>query len=173
MTHGGAGGGAPAVPDSKPSAAAEPRASHAPTLATYRIQLTPQFGFRELEACVPYLARLGVSHLYISPCLEAVPGSSHGYDVTEPGRVRQDFGGEEARASLFQACRRHGLAVLLDIVPNHMAASARYNPWWRDLLSWGPASPFARYFDVDCSALFAEPARLSVSGGGQRLFAIA
>jgi (1->4)-alpha-D-glucan 1-alpha-D-glucosylmutase len=118
-------------------------------LATYRIQLTPQFRFRELEACVPYLARLGVSHLYISPCLEAVPGSSHGYDVTEPGRVRQDFGGEEARASLFDACRRYGLAVLLDIVPNHMAASARYNPWWRDLLSWGAASPFARYFDVD------------------------
>jgi (1->4)-alpha-D-glucan 1-alpha-D-glucosylmutase len=117
--------------------------------ATYRIQLTPAFGFRQLQACVPYLARLGISHVYVSPCLEAVPGSSHGYDVTDPGRVRQDFGGEPARAAAFEACRRLGLGVLLDIVPNHMAASARSNPWWRDLLHWGRASPFASYFDVD------------------------
>ncbi|MEO8185469.1 MAG: alpha-amylase family glycosyl hydrolase, partial [Deltaproteobacteria bacterium] len=117
--------------------------------ATYRIQLTPEFGFRELEARVPYLARLGVSHVYVSPCLQAVPGSSHGYDVTDPGRVREDFGGEAARAAAFEVCREHGLGVLLDIVPNHMAASARNNPWWRDLLRWGPASPFACYFDVD------------------------
>ena len=137
------------MPDSTASAAAQPGVSQAPVVGTYRIQLTPTFGFRELEACVAYLARLGVSHIYISPCLEAVPGSSHGYDVTEPGRVRQDFGGEQARASLFETCRRHGLALLLDIVPNHMAASARYNPWWRDLLRWGPASAFASYFDVD------------------------
>jgi (1->4)-alpha-D-glucan 1-alpha-D-glucosylmutase len=149
VTAGSTRVGAQAVPDSTASAAAEQGARRPPALATYRIQLTPAFGFRELEACVAYLARLGVSHVYISPCLEAVPGSSHGYDVTEPGRVRQDFGGEEARASLFDACRRHGLAVLLDIVPNHMAASARYNPWWRDLLRWGPASAFASYFDVD------------------------
>ena len=117
--------------------------------ATYRIQLTPEFGFRELEARVPYLARLGVSHVYLSPCLQAVPGSSHGYDVTDPSHVRQDFGGEAARAAAFEVCRQHGLGVLLDIVPNHMAASARNNPWWRDLLRWGPASPFACYFDVD------------------------
>src|SRR6185503_20813053 len=101
--------------------------------ATYRIQLTPEFGFRELEARVPYLAQLGVSHVYVSPCLQAVPGSSHGYDVTDPSRVRQDFGGEGARAAAFEACRQLGLGVLLDIVPNHMAASARNNPWWRDM----------------------------------------
>ncbi|MEY2936842.1 MAG: hypothetical protein RL033_7591 [Pseudomonadota bacterium] len=117
--------------------------------ATYRIQLTPQFGFAELTATLPYLAQLGVSHVYLSPCLEAVPGSSHGYDVTDPRQVRQDFGGEAARAAAFEACRRHGLGVLLDIVPNHMAASARSNPWWRDLLRWGRASAYARYFDVD------------------------
>jgi len=140
----------PAQPE--PAVDAERQASERqqPALhATYRIQLTPQFGFRQLAACAPYLARLGVSHVYISPCLEAVPGSSHGYDVTDPGRVRQDFGGEPARAAAFEACRRQGLGVLLDIVPNHMAASARSNPWWRDLLHWGPASPFASYFDVD------------------------
>lgn len=87
--------------------------------------------------------------MYVSPCLEAVPGSSHGYDVTDPARVREDFGGEAARAAAFEVCRQHGLGVLLDIVPNHMAASARNNPWWRDLLRWGAASPFACYFDVD------------------------
>ena len=117
--------------------------------ATYRIQLTPEFGFRELAARAPYLAQLGVSHVYVSPSLEAVPGSSHGYDVTDPGRVREDFGGEAARAAAFEVCRQHGLGVLLDIVPNHMAASARFNPWWRDVLLWGPASLFACYFDVD------------------------
>ncbi len=117
--------------------------------ATYRIQLTPQFGFAQLTAIVPYLAQLGVSHVYVSPCLEAVPGSSHGYDVTDPRRVREDFGGEAARAAAFEACRQHGLGVLLDIVPNHMAASARSNPWWRELLRWGQGSEYAPYFDVD------------------------
>ncbi len=117
-------------------------------IATYRVQLTPSFGFDALAALAPYLTRLGISHVYISPCLEAVSGSAHGYDVTDPTRVREDFGGESSCARAFAACREHGLSVVLDIVPNHMAASAE-NPWWRDLLRWGEASAFAHYFDVD------------------------
>ena len=117
--------------------------------ATYRVQLTPEFGFDALRSTLPYLARLGVSHVYLSPCLEASPGSVHGYDVTDPGRVRTDFGGAAACEAAFDACRQHGLGILLDIVPNHMAASAVANPWWRDLLRWGRASPYAHYFDVD------------------------
>lgn len=125
------------------------RASGPLPRATYRIQLTPTFGFEALERVLPYLAELGVSHVYLSPCLEAVSGSSHGYDVTDPARVRSDFGGAAAAAAAFARARALGLGVVLDIVPNHMAASAVENPWWRDLLRWGPASPYARYFDVD------------------------
>jgi (1->4)-alpha-D-glucan 1-alpha-D-glucosylmutase len=117
-------------------------------IASYRVQLTPEFGFEQLRARLPYLARLGISHIYLSPCLEAVSGSAHGYDVTDPSRVRAELGGELACLALFDACGDLGLAVLMDIVPNHMAASAS-NPWWRDLLRWGAASPYARYFDVD------------------------
>jgi (1->4)-alpha-D-glucan 1-alpha-D-glucosylmutase len=117
--------------------------------ATYRVQLTPEFGFAELEKRLPYLASLGISHVYLSPCLEAVSGSAHGYDVTDPTRVREELGGEEGWQSLLAGCRQHGLGVVVDIVPNHMAASAEQNPWWRDLLRWGERSPFARFFDVD------------------------
>ncbi|HVZ34839.1 MAG TPA: malto-oligosyltrehalose synthase [Polyangiaceae bacterium] len=140
----------PAVKESYAVAHGEVTAEPSPSpIATYRIQLTPEFGFSALGARAPYLARLGVSHVYLSPCLQAVHGSSHGYDTTDPGSVRADFGGERDRAAAFRICREHGLAVLLDIVPNHMAASPRENPWWRDLLRWGSGSPYADYFDVD------------------------
>jgi (1->4)-alpha-D-glucan 1-alpha-D-glucosylmutase len=119
-----------------------------PLVASYRVQLTPEFGFEQLRSRLPYLARLGISHVYLSPCLEAVSGSAHGYDVTDPSRVRAELGGELACLALFDACSELGLGVLMDIVPNHMAASAS-NPWWRDLLRWGAASPYACYFDVD------------------------
>src|SRR5262245_19654739 len=105
--------------------------------AAYRVQLTPDFGFEALQKALPYLASLGISHLYLSPCLEALAGSPHGYDVTDPSRVRADFGGATACAGVFAECRANGLGILLDIVPNHMAASAVENPWWRDLLRWG------------------------------------
>ncbi len=131
-----------------------PRLAHGeglrePLGCTYRVQLTPEFGFRDLITRLPYLAQLGISHVYLSPCLEAVSGSAHGYDVTDPTRVREDFGGEVACAELLAACRENRLHVVMDIVPNHMAASPAHNPWWRDLLRWGKASPYARYFDVD------------------------
>ncbi|MET8299477.1 alpha-amylase family glycosyl hydrolase, partial [Streptomyces sp. NPDC005180] len=95
--------------------------------ATYRLQLQPAFPFRAAEEAVPYLAGLGVSHLHLSPVLEAVPASPHGYDVVDHARVREELGGEEGLRSLARTARDHGLGLVLDIVPNHMAAVPRYN----------------------------------------------
>jgi (1->4)-alpha-D-glucan 1-alpha-D-glucosylmutase len=117
--------------------------------ATYRVQLRPGFGFDEAASLVPYLADLGVSHLYVSPVLQAVPGSEHGYDVADPTRISEDLGGDEALARLVGALRGAGLGLLVDIVPNHMSTDARFNPWWADVLEAGTASPHADFFDVD------------------------
>lgn len=116
--------------------------------ATYRLQLTPSFGFSEAAEVCGYLASLGVSHLYSSPILQARRGSEHGYDVVDPARVDEGRGGEAGFAVLREELARSGLLVLLDIVPNHMAASHE-NPWWWDVLRHGPASSWADYFDVD------------------------
>ncbi|HSL17031.1 MAG TPA: malto-oligosyltrehalose synthase [Methylomirabilota bacterium] len=126
----------PAVP------AAAPR-------ATYRLQLGPGFGFAEVAALAPYLAELGVSHIHLSPCLQAAEGSSHGYDVVDPTRVSDALGGPEGFAAMCDELDRHGLGRVLDVVPNHMATRGRENPWWWSVLENGPASPYARYFDVD------------------------
>ncbi|MDQ1375622.1 MAG: (1-_4)-alpha-D-glucan 1-alpha-D-glucosylmutase [Actinomycetota bacterium] len=118
-------------------------------LATYRLQLRPGFGFDEAAAVAPYLADLGVTHVYCSPYLQAVPGSSHGYDVVDHSKVSEDLGGAEAHARMVEAFERHGLGQVLDIVPNHMAIAGRSNRWWWDVLENGRASVYARYFDVD------------------------
>jgi len=115
--------------------------------ATYRLQLEPGFDLHEARRHVPYLARLGITHVYLSPVLEARAGSTHGYDVTDPGRVRAELGGMEAFVALADAAAEHGMSLLLDIVPNHMAA-AEENPAWRDVLRRGAASPYARWFDL-------------------------
>ncbi|MEU6705940.1 malto-oligosyltrehalose synthase [Streptomyces wuyuanensis] len=120
--------------------------------ATYRLQLQPDFPFRAAEEAVPYLAGLGVSHLHLSPVLEAVPGSLHGYDVVDHDRVREELGGEEGLRSLARTARGHGLGLVIDIVPNHMAAAPRYNRALREVLREGPESPFARWFDIDWDA---------------------
>ncbi|GAA2246246.1 malto-oligosyltrehalose synthase [Streptomyces amakusaensis] len=120
--------------------------------ATYRLQLQPRFPFAAAEAAVPYLAGLGVSHLHLSPVLEAVPGSAHGYDVTDPTRVREELGGEAGLRALARTARDHGLGLVLDIVPNHMAAVPRYNRALWDVLRHGPGSPYARWFDIDWEA---------------------
>lgn len=117
-------------------------------VATYRLQLTPEFGFREAAAVVGYLRDLGVSHVYVSPIFEAVPGSTHGYDQTDPTRLRAELGGEEGFAALSDAVERQGLRVLLDIVPNH-AAAHHENPWWWRMLREGRESASAKFFDVD------------------------
>ncbi|MFF6994477.1 malto-oligosyltrehalose synthase [Streptomyces sp. NPDC008313] len=120
--------------------------------ATYRLQLQPDFPFSAAEAAVPYLASLGVSHLHLSPVLEAVPGSTHGYDVVDHARVRAELGGEEGLRSLSRAARRHGLGLVVDIVPNHMAMAPRHNRALWEVLREGPGSPYARWFDIDWAA---------------------
>ncbi|AVH55905.1 MULTISPECIES: malto-oligosyltrehalose synthase [Streptomyces] len=137
----------PVMADSVPG----PVAPAAPT-ATYRLQLQPEFPFGAAEAAVPYLASLGVSHLHLSPVLEAVPGSTHGYDVVDHARVRAELGGEEGLRSLARTAREHGLGLVADIVPNHMAMAPRHNrPLW-EVLREGPESPYARWFDIDWDA---------------------
>jgi (1->4)-alpha-D-glucan 1-alpha-D-glucosylmutase len=121
--------------------------------AAYRVQLGPDFGLADAAELVPYLHALGVSHLYLSPCLRSRSGSTHGYDVVDFGQVDPELGGEEALARLFEALARHGMGLLLDLVPNHMAASARENPWWRDVLENGSSSAYADFFDVDWEAV--------------------
>jgi (1->4)-alpha-D-glucan 1-alpha-D-glucosylmutase len=115
-------------------------------VATYRLQLHAGFPLAAAQNILPYLADLGISHVYLSPCLQAHPGSLHGYDVTDPSRISIDLGGEEAWAAFVTQARARGLRLLLDIVPNHMSAS-EYNPWWDDVLNHGPFSQFAQYFD--------------------------
>ncbi len=110
--------------------------------ATYRLQLGPSLGFRGAGELVPYLAELGVSHLYLSPSLQARNGSTHGYDVVDPTRVDEDLGGEAELRDLSAAAQAAGLGIVLDIVPNHMAATDE-NPFWRDPL-WR-----AKFFDLD------------------------
>ncbi|MGW2179530.1 malto-oligosyltrehalose synthase [Streptomyces sp. NPDC001732] len=120
--------------------------------ATYRLQLQPDFPFSAAGRAVPYLAGLGVSHLHLSPVLEAVPGSRHGYDVVDHSRVRAELGGEEGLRELARTARAHGLGLVLDIVPNHMAAHPRHNHALREVLREGPESPYARWFDIDWAA---------------------
>ncbi|HEY0803105.1 MAG TPA: malto-oligosyltrehalose synthase [Steroidobacteraceae bacterium] len=116
-------------------------------IATYRLQLHSGFPLSAAQDVLAYLAELGISHVYLSPCLQAVPGSQHGYDVVDPTKISEDLGGESAWSSFVQAARGLGLGILLDIVPNHMSAS-QYNPWWDHVLKHGPFSKFAEFFDV-------------------------
>ena len=119
-----------------------------PPRATYRVQLHAGFTFDHARAIVPYLAGLGISHLYTSPVLQAAPGSTHGYDVVDHSRVSTELGGEVGFDRLTDALRAHEMGLVLDIVPNHMAITEE-NRWWWDVLEHGRASQFAGYFDVE------------------------
>ncbi|MGC2065757.1 MAG: malto-oligosyltrehalose synthase [Candidatus Acidiferrales bacterium] len=117
-------------------------------LSCYRLQFNRDFTFRDASNILDYLTRLGITDIYSSPLLQSRSGSGHGYDATDPTRIDSDLGSEQ-QFDAFQAdLQKHGLGLLLDIVPNHMAASAE-NPWWMDLLENGPASVYSAYFDVD------------------------
>jgi (1->4)-alpha-D-glucan 1-alpha-D-glucosylmutase len=119
-----------------------------PPLATYRLQLHPGFGFRRAAEVAGYLADLGVSHAYVSPVLQAAPGSTHGYDVVDHSRPSEALGGREGHAHLCAALGEAGLGQVLDIVPNHMAIGGPENRWWWDVLENGPSSLWAGHFDV-------------------------
>ena len=120
-----------------------------PPRATYRLQFHKDFTFADAEKIVPYLAKLGISHVYASPLQKARPGSTHGYDIVDHGAINPELGGEEGFVRLSDALREHGLKLLLDIVPNHMGVGGADNPWWLSVLEWGHLSPFAHAFDID------------------------
>jgi (1->4)-alpha-D-glucan 1-alpha-D-glucosylmutase len=117
--------------------------------ATYRLQFNADFTFDDAIGILPYLAALGVTHVYASSYMSARAGSTHGYDVTDYGMINPEIGGEEGFGRFVAALRAEGLAQILDFVPNHMGVNKSGNVWWLDVLEWGPGSPFAGYFDID------------------------
>jgi (1->4)-alpha-D-glucan 1-alpha-D-glucosylmutase len=120
-------------------------------LSTYRLQLHKHFTFADVEAIVPYLADLGISHVYASPVTTAQPGSTHGYDVVDPTRINPELGGEEGFRSLVGVLKTHGLGLIIDIVPNHMGVAGHSNWWWQHVLANGQASGYAHFFDISWS----------------------
>ena len=119
--------------------------------ATYRLQFHKGFTFADAEALVPYLDRLGISHIYASPVTTAAAGSMHGYDVIDPTTINPELGGEDAFRSLVAALKARDMGLIIDIVPNHMGVAGGGNAWWNDVLARGQDSEHARVFDIDWS----------------------
>jgi (1->4)-alpha-D-glucan 1-alpha-D-glucosylmutase len=117
--------------------------------ATYRLQFHKDFTFRDAASLAPYLARLGVSHVYASPWLKARPGSTHGYDIVDHHTLNPELGTPEDFEAMVAAFRGNGLRQILDFVPNHMGVGGSDNPVWLDVLEWGPDSVYAGWFDID------------------------
>jgi (1->4)-alpha-D-glucan 1-alpha-D-glucosylmutase len=122
-----------------------------PILATYRLQFHAGFRLEDARRLVPYLRKLGVTHLHASPLLAARTGSMHGYDVTDPTRLNPALGTLDDLSALVSALHEADMGLVLDIVPNHMAASTE-NPFWEDVLTYGASSQFARWFDIEWRA---------------------
>src|SRR5207302_6876215 len=120
--------------------------------ATYRIQFNAGFTFADAREIVPYLAELGISDIYASPILKARKGSSHGYDVVDASSLNPELGSDDDFNALHEELQRRQLGLLLDIVPNHMAASSE-NAWWMSVLENGEHSRYLHYFDIDLTAV--------------------
>lgn len=118
--------------------------------ATYRVQFRNGMTFARASQLVPYLKDLGISHLYASPVFKAVSGSSHGYDIVDPNEIDPALGGRNGFDDMVKVLKRYGIGLILDIVPNHMAASME-NAWWRDVVEFGQESRYAQVFDIDWS----------------------
>ncbi|MBN1654010.1 MAG: malto-oligosyltrehalose synthase [Deltaproteobacteria bacterium] len=116
--------------------------------ATYRLQMNSGFNFAKAKAIVPYLARLGISHVYSSPCLTARPGSLHGYDIVDHNAVNPELGGDQGFHDFIETLRRHAMGLIVDVVPNHMGVG-HFNSWWIDILENGQASIYDGFFDID------------------------
>ena len=143
--------------------------------STYRLQFRDGTTFDGAVSLIPYLQRLGISHLYASPVFQAVSGSTHGYDMTDPNRLDTALGGRDGFMRMAEALKEAGLGLILDIVPNHMAASLE-NPWWRDVIEWGHASRHANCFDIDWEQrltlpFLGKPFEAAVRDGELRLLA--
>src|SRR6195952_746022 len=117
--------------------------------ATYRLQFTKDFGFKEAASVAPYLAELGVSHVYASPYLKARPGSSHGYDIISHVELNPELGSDADFSAMVDTFKANGLGQILDFVPNHMGVGGADNRWWLDVLEWGSQSEYAAWFDID------------------------
>jgi (1->4)-alpha-D-glucan 1-alpha-D-glucosylmutase len=126
-------------------------------VATYRLQLNAKFGFSDAAVLVPYLKLLGISHLYAWPFLKSRAGSTHGYDVVDHNAVDPELGAEQGLQQLCDALASADMGLILDFVPNHMGIHYADNPWWLDVLEWGPKSPFAASFDIDWKSLPGHP----------------
>jgi (1->4)-alpha-D-glucan 1-alpha-D-glucosylmutase len=127
--------------------------------ATYRIQFGKQFGFDDAAAVAPYLARLGVSHVYCSPYLQARPGSEHGYDITDHNALNPELGNAGAFRRMLASFRANNLEHILDYVPNHMGVGGSDNPYWLDVLEWGEDSPYSTWFDIDWNSHYEDRSR--------------
>jgi len=149
------GGLADALYEDLRAAVHEGRAATRRPASTYRLQLTKSFGFDDAAAVVPYLHQLGITDLYLSPILVAAPGSSHGYDVVDHGRINPELGGDAGYARLCEVLAKHGMGQLVDFVPNHMGVFPQ-NAWWMEVLENGPSSRYAYFFDVDWRPIKAE-----------------
>lgn len=144
----------PASEDYAPWSGHVPAEGRRVPVTTYRLQLGPDLGFDGARRLIPYLSSLGVTDLYLSPILQASPGSTHGYDVVDHSRISEVMGGREGLERLAGAAHEAGMGVVVDIVPNHMAVPT---PVWHNRQLWsvlrdGPDSPFATWFDVDLTA---------------------
>jgi (1->4)-alpha-D-glucan 1-alpha-D-glucosylmutase len=117
-------------------------------IATYRLQFNASFTFSHALPVAEYLSALGISDLYASPYLRAVPGSPHGYDVADPTRLNPEFGSDDDYWRLVEALKTRGMGHVLDLVPNHMGIARSANPWWMDVLENGPSSRYAHFFDI-------------------------
>lgn len=117
-------------------------------VATYRLQFTPTFGFKQAKEIVEYLSQLGISDIYASPIFKARSGSQHGYDVVDPHQLNPELGSREDFESLMAAVKAHGMGWLQDIVPNHMAFDSQ-NAYLMDALEYGPQSDYGETFDID------------------------
>jgi (1->4)-alpha-D-glucan 1-alpha-D-glucosylmutase len=121
--------------------------------STYRLQFNHTFRFADGIRLIPYLNRLGITTLYSSPILAARAGSTHGYDITDHNRINPEIGTEEEFQQLLGELKRHGMGLMLDVVPNHMSVGYGTNPWWQDVLENGRASEYANFFDIDWNPL--------------------
>lgn len=120
-----------------------------PPRATYRLQFHEGFTFDDAVEIVPYLARLGISHVYASPIHQARPGSTHGYDITDHAAINPELGGHDGFIRLSEQLKAHDLGLILDIVPNHMGVGGADNAGWLRMLEWGEVAPESRWFDID------------------------
>jgi (1->4)-alpha-D-glucan 1-alpha-D-glucosylmutase len=128
-------------------------------ISTYRLQFGPRFRLVDATLLIPYLASLGITHVYASPLLKARPGSEHGYDITDYSALNPEIGSWDDFVTLTDALKKRGMGLILDFVPNHMGIGKADNAWWLDVLEAGPGSPFAEFFDIDW-----QPQRVELRG---------